>query len=81
MSLLLDSIPTGNSANRSQSVEILQAPRHVGLPGDLIEVRQSPDRQNLQQSVNQLTLGFAGVTLCSSHHRVGVPPIWLRIGA
>jgi hypothetical protein len=43
MSPLLDSIPTGNSANRSQSVEILQAPRHVGLPGDLIEVvRQSP---------------------------------------
>jgi hypothetical protein len=27
-----------------QSVEILQAPRHAGLPGDLIEVvRQSPD--------------------------------------
>jgi len=41
-----------------QSVEILQAPRHAGLPGDLIEVvGQSPgsyaraeSRQNLQQA-------------------------------
>ena|SRR6516164_4635119 len=35
---------------------------------------RAESRQNLQQSVNQLTLGFAGVGLSSSHHRVGVPP-------
>ena len=45
-------------------------------PPILIDAETCSSRKSadLQQSVNQLTLGFAGVGLSSSHHSVGVPP-------